>query len=318
MTNINYMAKNDEIYNINLPSRSNNISYRRARKKLSLRTKTDASDINQDNRNILLDSDMNVARTKVNRSKPTAGKAAHALKAFRERVYEVPGFPKLTHKQMAVEANFVNRLGKVSASSYQYNEDVYPRDFFTLDQVRKFMTPLTRRGIPEAEIFRVLVGFVPVSSTPTFHVDWPSGTDVRGVPVLSRKTVYRLAKGEITLGKVGSLEPAAITELEAAGLIMGWLKLPDASDDTVIMELEDGSGSRLVVDRADRDLVDGESYVFLLGDGMIYAEYRDQVLYSEEGATYGDEVQLNNRMPVPFGKVTWLMEKKARTKKGRS
>lgn len=243
--------------------------------------------------------------------KEPAGIAARALRTFRERVKNHPDFPELTLSQMSKECGFYNKAGDTPASTYQYNEREFTGKYFTRDKVDKFKIPLVRRGIPEAEIYAVLTG-VPNTSLPRHsEVNFVDKSDMRDIPVLSRQSVFRLARGELKLGKVARLSPDA-KALEAAGVIMGWMSLPDANDDTVIMDLNDGRGSRVVVDRSKREQIEGNSYICALGESLVYGTIMDGMLYSEEGNNYGDVIDLQNHIPVIFGQVMWLMERKSR------
>lgn len=253
---------------------------------------------------------------KMIRQKKIPGRAGRELRRLRLSVYAKDPKNPLTYAQMAEECGYFNNEGKPLGTTYQYKEDSSTKEFFPKDVVDQLKIPLVERGISEEEVYEVLAGISPRTESSHSHstrvVSRPE-SDVRDVPILSRKSVYRVARGEIKLGQVTRYSPEA-TQLEASEVIMGWMQLPDAGDDPIVMDLNDDRGSRVVVDRTRKDIVEGNAYLFQrFRDGpLVYGRVVDGMLYSEEEATYGHIVELDNRVPIIFGEVVWLMERTSR------
>lgn len=243
------------------------------------------------------------------------GKAAQALKELRERVENVIPDEKLTYGQMAFECGWLDKNGKGSASTYQYNERDFEGEYFSKSKVDRLKVPLVRRGMPEDEIYSVLTGISISSPGKKSRVKSLPETGGRSIPVLSRQTVLRLVRGEIRLGQISRISPEA-RKFEAAGVIMGWADIPETNDDTVVMEWDNGRGSWLIIDRSCKEFQEGESYVCLIGDVLRYGTVLNGKLYSDEGDDFGQVIGFGDHIPVVFGMVLWLMERKASRRSG--
>lgn len=230
------------------------------------------------------------------------GKGARALRALRERVKNNPNFPELTFAQMAFECGFLDEDGKGVASTYQYNEREFTKEYFSKDKVDRFKIPLVKRGIPEAEIYRVLMGVPNSSPARIIDVSSCSGTG-RRVPVISRDAALRISRGELVLGPIAKLDSAAIQNLEAAGVIMGWESYRGVGDQTVIMEVLDGLGTEIVVDLSDKTLIEGKQYVLRHGDQMTFVTLENGMVIAEEGPHVNEALEFGKMVPVVFGRV---------------
>jgi len=244
------------------------------------------------------------------KQRKVGGRAAQALKELRESVINYPKEPTLTYAQMALECGFIDENGEGIASTYQYNEREYEKDYFSKEKVDRFKIPLSKRGIPETEIYSVLTGVRITSPGKKSRVNFLPETDGHSIPVLSHQTVLRLTRGEIRLGQVSRISPEA-RRFKAAGVIMGWVDIPETNEDTVVMEWDNDRGSWLIIDRSCKTFEEGESYVCLIGDVLRYGTVLNGKFYSDEGDDFGEVIDFGDNVPVIFGLVLWLMERKA-------
>lgn len=244
------------------------------------------------------------------------GKAGRALRELRLRVKKYPGEPDLTFEQMALECGFVDEHGKGIGTTYQYKETQFRGNVFNKDQVDMLKIPLVKRGIPEAEIYRVLAGVTVATDASSLlgkDVGFSPGA-ARHVPYLSSDGALRISRGEVILGSIAKLEPAAIHQLEAAGIIMGWRDWQGVSDQTVQMEVHDGLGTEILVDRADTALVEGKQYVVRYRDkagneSMRCVTIDDGKMIAEDGLEANKALDLGDRVPPVFGRAIRLIQK---------
>lgn len=238
-------------------------------------------------------------------SKTKPGRAAKALKEMRLKVYHVIPGEKLTLAQMAKECKMLGADGKPSASSYQYTEESVG-DFFPLDKVRQVTPPLSRRGIPVAEIERKLLGEtsqVEGNAKPVVGSSPGQSSRVRSVPVVTREFALLILKGEFEIHQLVKA-PTADKQWEIPGVVIDWQSIPRASDQTIIFDVLDGSGRQIAVDKLDRKLVDGKSYVWTVdGKSMFFSRWLGGVMIAREGPDFGRVLPFDPEVCTVLGRV---------------
>ena len=223
------------------------------------------------------------------------GPGPAALKEMRNLVRDVPGKPRLSQQQMAIETGIENK------SSYQYLEDDYAGDYFDLPTVERLMRPLVERGIPPGEAKRKLLG------DPSPRLAFLPEETSREVPVLARTAVGAIARGEIDVADItgiASLPVSTLRRWERMGLIAGWEPLAAANASVLFFDVADGK--RVAVDTADRALAEGKCYVLGTGPGrnaFVLATWRDGAMVAD-----GDEaVPYDPAADFLLGRVVWFL-----------
>lgn len=240
-------------------------------------------------------------------SKAGPGRAARALKEMRIKVYHVIPGEKLTLAQMAKECKMLGADGKPSASSYQYTEERVG-DFFPLDVVNTVIPPLSRRGVPVAEIKRRLLGEISqVVANASPVVPSPSDSGTRKVPVVTRESALRILMGEFDIQQIVDA-PTADEQWGMQGVVIGWESVPGASDKTIMFHVLDGSRSQIAVDPGDRMLVDGKSYVWTVdGKSMFFSRWSRGVMIAREGSEFGNVLPFDAEACQILGRVIKLI-----------
>jgi hypothetical protein len=217
---------------------------------------------------------------------------------MRESVWDKEGFPRLSLRQMAAET------GLQKTSSYQYLEDDYKKDYFDVSTVRYLVGPLAKRGIPRSEVEKRLLG------TMASRVSFPPNDDGRDVPVLSRAAAADVARGRLNVSGLKKLPAARLRKLEDDTVVLGWHRFRDVSDETLVLDVEDGAGSQVVVDPEQRDLVEGRSYVFSAERdpvALVLGMWRSGCMVVQEGRAVGRAVRFSPETGIVLGRVVWFM-----------
>jgi len=233
------------------------------------------------------------AQRRAKRARTPRGPASLALKEMRVSV-------RLSQRQMAAETG----LGK--QSSYQYLEDDYKKDYFDVSTVRYLIEPLAKRGIPRSEIEKRLLG------TTASGVSFPPNDDGRDVPVLSRAAAADVARGKLNVSGLKKLPTARLRRLEDDAVVLGWYRLRDVSDETLVLDVEDGAGSQVAVDPGQKALEEGRSYVFSATRDPValsLGTWRSGCMVLQEGVALGRAVPFDPEEGIVLGRVVWFMRR---------
>lgn len=130
-----------------------------------------------------------------------------------------------------------------------------------------------------------------------------SSSQMREVPVVTRQAALKILRGEYDILQLIEA-PTAIQQWESTGLVIGWQTLPSVSDQTLIFDVLDGSGSQIAVDGADKVLVDGRSYVWTVdGKSMFFCLWQGGVMIAREGPEFGRAIPFDREVCTVLGRV---------------